>query len=146
MDQGRLMGEALDMAREALAAGDHPFGSVIVTASGVVAERNRVNSTSDPTAHSEIMAIRTAAARWGIASLRGTLLLTTFEPCPMCLGSILEAGVATLIIGARRTVGEAPLGDYTAESLIAMMGRTGDITIGQGVLAGPIADFYATAG
>jgi tRNA(adenine34) deaminase len=140
------MSEALDMARQALAAGDHPFGSVVVTASGTVAERNRVNSASDPTAHSEMTAIRTAAARWGIASLRGCLLLTTFEPCPMCLGSILEAGVATLVIGARRTVGEAPLGDYTAEALLAMTGRSGDIAITQGILAGPIAEFYATAG
>jgi tRNA(adenine34) deaminase len=140
------MSEALGMAREALAAGDHPFGAVVVTASGTLAERNRVVSMSDPTAHGEVMAIRTSAAKWGIDSLRGSLLLTTFEPCPMCLGSIVEAGVGTLVIGARRTVGEAPLGDYTVEALMGLMGRTGDMTIIQGVLAAPIADFYATAG
>ncbi|MEV5821933.1 nucleoside deaminase [Micromonospora harpali] len=146
VDQDQLMSEALDMAREALAAGDHPFGSVVVTASGTVAERNRVVSTSDPTAHSEVMALRTAAARWGIDSLRGALLLTTFEPCPMCFGAILEAGVGALVIGARRTVGEAPLGDYTVEALLGLLGRAGDITVAQDVLAAPIAEFYAAAG
>ncbi|WP_432826248.1 nucleoside deaminase [Dactylosporangium sp. CA-092794] len=146
VDQGQLMSQALDMAREALAAGDHPYGSVVVTASGTVAERNRVNSASDPTAHSEVMAVRTAAAAWGIGSLRGSLLLTTFEPCPMCLGAIAEAGVGTLVIGARRTVGEAPLGDYTVEALLGLMGRGGDIAITEGVLAEPIALFYAAAG
>jgi tRNA(adenine34) deaminase len=147
MDATALMRTALELAGEALAAGDHPYGSVLVTGHGLMAERNRVVSTSDPTAHSEVMAVRGAAQQWGLAATAGTVLVTSFEPCPMCLGAILEAGVAELVIGGRRTVGEAPLGDYTVEGLLALLGRTSDLAVSSGVLADEVAAFYRdTAG
>lgn len=137
-----LMAEALDLAKQAMAAGDEPYGAVIVTASGTVGDRNRVVTASDPTAHSEVMAIRTAALKWGSDALRDSTMVTSFEPCPMCLGAIMEAGVTTLVIGERRRVGEAPLGDYTVEALLAMMGRTGDTAVSHGPLADQMAAFY----
>jgi tRNA(adenine34) deaminase len=141
-----LMRAALDQAREALEAGDHPYGAVLVTAAGTMVERNRVMSTTDPTAHSEVMAIRSAAKAWGLASTAGSLLITSYEPCPMCLGAILEAGVAELVIGVRRTVGEPPLGDYTVEGLLALLGRGADIAVSSGALGDEAARFYAVAG
>src|ERR1700728_3542419 len=114
---------ALEQARQAERAGDHPYGAVIVTGRGTIAERNRVESAPDPTAHSEVMAVRAAARQWGLPALAGATLITSFEPCPMCCGAILEAGVARLVIRARRTVGEAPLGDYRVEALLAMLRR-----------------------
>lgn len=137
-----LLLAALDAAREAKGAGDHPYGSVLVTAAGKLAERNRVESTPDPTAHSEVMALRTGALQWGLASLAGSTLVTSFEPCPMCLGAILEAGVARLVIGGRRAVGEAPLGEYHVEALLRMLGRAGDLVVETMPLP-EIADFYA---
>ncbi|HEX4189945.1 MAG TPA: nucleoside deaminase [Marmoricola sp.] len=113
---------ALDQAREADGVGDHPYGSVIITEKGELAERNRVESTPDPTAHSEVMALRTAALRWGLDSLRGGTLVTSYEPCPMCCSAILNAGISRLVVGARRTVGEPPLGDYNVEALLALTG------------------------
>src|ERR1700756_1440991 len=107
-----LLRVTLELAREAEHAGDHPFGAVIISAEGTIAERNRVVSTPDPTAHSEVMALRTGAAVWGLPTLVGSTLVTSFEPCPMCCGAILEAGVGHLVIGARRIVGEPPLGEY----------------------------------
>jgi tRNA(adenine34) deaminase len=137
-----LLRVALEQAREAGRAGDHPYGAVIVTGQGTVTERNRVESTRDPTAHSEVMALRTAARQWGLPALAGATLITSFEPCPMCCGAILESGVGRLVIGARRTVGEAPLGDYRVEALLAMLGRAGDLAVE--TLALPeIAGFYA---
>ena len=137
-----LLRVALEQAREAERAGDHPYGAVIITGQGTTAERNRVESTPDPSAHSEVMALRTAALAWGLAGLAGSTLVTSFEPCPMCLGAILEAGVTRLVIGARRTVGEAPLGDYRVEALLAMLGRADDLVVE--TLALPeIAEFYA---
>ena len=133
---------ALEQAREAGRAGDHPYGAVIVTGQGTLAERNRVESERDPTAHSEVMAVRAAARQWGLAALAGATLITSFEPCPMCCGAILEAGVGRLVIGARRTVGEAPLGDYRVEALLAMLGRGGDLAV-ETVALPEIADFYA---
>ena len=111
---------ALAQAQIAEAAGDHPYGSVIQTAHGSLAERNRVESTPDPTAHSEVMALRTAALTWGLESVRGATLITSYEPCPMCCSAILNAGVTRLVIGARRSLGEPPLGDYNVEALLAL--------------------------
>lgn len=112
--------EALAQARIADAVGDHPYGSVIHTAHGSLSERNRVESTPDPTAHSEVMALRAAALKWGLGSVHGSTLLTSYEPCPMCCSAILNAGVSRLVIGARRTLGEPPLGDYNVEALLAL--------------------------
>jgi tRNA(adenine34) deaminase len=124
-----LLLAALGQAREAQEAGDHPYGSVVVTAAGTVAERNRVESTPDPTAHSEVMALRTAALRWGLGALAGATLVTSFEPCPMCLGAILEAGIGLLVIGGRRVIGEPPLGGYSVEALLGMLGRGADLPV-----------------
>jgi tRNA(adenine34) deaminase len=137
-----LLRAALEMAREAQQAGDHPYGSVVVGAAGTIPERNRVESTPDPSAHSEVMALRTAALAWGLAGLAGSTLVTSFEPCPMCLGAILEAGVARLVIGGRRVVGEPPLGDYRVEALLAMLGRTADLVVETRPLP-EITAFYA---
>jgi tRNA(adenine34) deaminase len=156
-DDVALLRAALEQAREAQRAGDHPYGSVVVAAVGTVSpstvsastvsastvsERNRVESTPDPSAHSEVMALRTAALAWGLAGLTGATLVTSFEPCPMCLGAILEAGIARLVIGGRRVVGEPPLGDYSVEALLAMLGRTGDLVVETHPLA-EITAFYA---
>lgn len=143
-DHEQLMGTALELAREARAAGDHPYGAVLVSSLGTVPERNRVVSGQDPTAHSEVMAIRAATAAWGLDAVTGSLLVTSYEPCPMCLGAILEAGIAELVIALRRPVGEPPLGDYRVEALLAMLGRTGDLTVTSGVLAERARRFYGT--
>lgn len=145
-DPAVLMDQTLAMARAALDAGDHPYGAVLVGAAGHVAERNRVVSTSDPTAHAETMAIRTAAAGWGIPALAGSTMYASFEPCPMCFGAILEAGVTTLMIGARRTVGDAPLGEYTVEALASLTGRTGEIAVVTHPHGSAVTDFYASVG
>lgn len=138
-----LLLEALDEARSAQAVGDHPYGSVLITADGSkTPERNRVESTPDPTAHSEIMALRTAALASGLDSLRGATLYTSSEPCPMCCGAILESGVSRLVISNRRTVGEPPLGDYSVEGLLAMLGRSADMVV-ETVPLPQIAAFYA---
>ena len=74
-DLDERMRDALEMAREALSAGDHPYGAVIVTQNGAIAERNRVVSNSDPTAHSEVMAIRTSPRPSGVWRARMELHL-----------------------------------------------------------------------
>jgi tRNA(Arg) A34 adenosine deaminase TadA len=60
----------------------------------------------------------------------------------MCCAAILEAGVGRLVIGNRRTVGEPPLGDYTVEALLAMLGRTPDLAVETRPLP-EITGFYA---
>ncbi len=69
-----------------------PFGAVIVRDGVVVAEGyNRVTSSNDPTAHAEVVAIRTACENLGTFSLSGCVIYTSCEPCPMCLAAIYWA-------------------------------------------------------
>lgn len=66
-----------------------PFGAVIVKDGKVLATGvNQVLGHADPTAHAEVQAIRAAAKELGSFELRGCVLYTSCEPCPMCLGAI----------------------------------------------------------
>lgn len=92
---------ALVEARHAGANGEVPVGAVVVRDGGILGRgRNSPVDTHDPTAHAEIMALRTAAAAAGNYRLPGTTLYVTLEPCPMCIGAIVHARVARLVFGA----------------------------------------------
>lgn len=96
------MGRALELAREAAAAGEVPVGAVVTDAAGRVvgAGRNEREATTDPTAHAEIVAMRRAAASVGSWNLDGCTLTVTLEPCAMCAGALLQARVPRLVLGA----------------------------------------------
>ena len=101
MDHVRFMGEALEQARQALAAGEVPIGAVVVVSGDVVARGfNQPIRTSDPTAHAEIVAVRAAAGAIGNYRLIGATLYVTVEPCLMCVGALLHARVAQVVFGA----------------------------------------------
>jgi guanine deaminase len=71
-----------------------PFGAVIVQDGKVVGEGwNRVTSTNDPTAHAEVVAIREACKRLARFDLKGCVLYTSCEPCPMCLSATYWARI-----------------------------------------------------
>ena len=95
------MREALGLADEAGGAGEVPVGAVVVLDGQVVGRGyNRPISTSDPTAHAEIVALRDAGQRVGSYRLAGAELYVTVEPCAMCAGAMMHARIATLIYGA----------------------------------------------
>ena len=97
-----LIRQALEVAKRGIAGGQTPFGAVIATHSGdvVFEAHNTVHSTCDSTAHAEINAIRGACARLGKISLRGHVIGTTCEPCPMCASAIHWAQLDTVVYGA----------------------------------------------
>ncbi len=102
MDDTEFMGLALDLAREAGAAGEVPVGALVVLEGEIVGRGfNQPIGRSDPTAHAEIMALRDAAARLGNYRLPGCSLYVTLEPCAMCAGAIMHARVARVVFGAR---------------------------------------------
>jgi tRNA(Arg) A34 adenosine deaminase TadA len=69
-----------------------PFGAVIVKEGEVIAaSANMVVPTNDPTAHAEVSAIRLACQKLGTFNLKGCVIYTSCEPCPMCLGAIYWA-------------------------------------------------------
>ena len=96
-----LMRIALGEAKLALAADEVPVGAIVVI-DGEVKGRghNSVVSSSDPSAHAEILALRDAARAIGNYRLVGASLYSTIEPCAMCAGAIVHARVARLIYGA----------------------------------------------
>jgi len=85
----KLMQRAIDLAAEGVRNGDGgPFGALVARDDEVLGEGwNRVLRDSDPTAHAEVTAIRTAAQRLGRPHLAGCVLYTSCEPCPMCLAA-----------------------------------------------------------
>ncbi|MCX7147297.1 MAG: tRNA adenosine(34) deaminase TadA [Sulfuritalea sp.] len=102
MDDSGFMGLALDLAREAGAAGEVPVGALIVLDGEVVGRGfNQPIGRHDPTAHAEIMALRDAATRLGNYRLPGCTLYVTLEPCAMCAGAIMHARIDRVVYGAR---------------------------------------------
>lgn len=93
---------ALVEAAAAAEAGDIPVGAVILDPAGVVlaSDRNRRELTGDPTAHAEVLVLRTAAAALGDWRLTSCTLVVTLEPCPMCAGAIMLARVPRVVFGA----------------------------------------------
>jgi len=92
LDQKHIhfMNIAAQMSREKMAAGEGgPFAAVIVWNDEVIGEGwNQVTSRCDPSAHAEIVAIRNACDHLATFSLKGAVIYTSCEPCPMCLGAI----------------------------------------------------------
>lgn len=69
-----------------------PFGAVVVKNNQIIAiGYNQVTSSNDPTAHAEVVAIRSACKALNSFQLNGCELYTSCEPCPMCLGAIYWA-------------------------------------------------------
>ena len=98
------MRAALAEASAALAMqpAEVPVGAVVLDAEGAIIGRahNRREADADPTAHAEIVAIRTVAAASGDWRLAGCSLVVTLEPCTMCAGAISAARMARLVYGA----------------------------------------------
>ncbi len=96
------MRRALELAEQARAQGEIPVGAVLVEGESIIGEGwNQPISTSDPTAHAEIVALRQAARRRENYRLSGTALYVTLEPCVMCAGAIVNARIERLVFAAR---------------------------------------------
>ncbi|WP_405776266.1 nucleoside deaminase [Streptomyces sp. NBC_00859] len=97
------MDEAISLATTSVQNGGGPFGTLIAKDGEIVAiGNNKVTSNLDPTAHGEVTAIRAACQKLGTFSLDGCVLVTSCEPCPMCLSSSLWARVDRIIFAADR--------------------------------------------
>ena len=90
-----LMQDALDEAWAGLSEGELPIGSVVTAGNGRIVGRghNRARATGNRVAHAEMMALADAAEKLDA----GAVLATTVEPCTMCLGAAMEAGVDTVV-------------------------------------------------
>ncbi len=101
---------ALDEGLAAARDGEVPVGAVVTRGGEVLAVgRNRMRDGNDPTAHAEIVALRSAAAALGSPRLDDCDLWVTLEPCAMCAGAIALARVSRLYFGAADPKGGAVL-------------------------------------
>src|SRR5262245_15922386 len=92
---------ALDEARNGDRAGEVPVGAIIVVDGSVITRAfNQPISTSDPTAHAEMVALREAARVVGNYRLSAATMYCTLEPCMMCAGAMIHARIARLVFGA----------------------------------------------
>lgn len=97
-----LMELALAEAAKAAIADEAPIGAVLVGADGdiLASAYNAPIASHDPTAHAEILCLRRAAAAVGNYRLPGSVMAVTLEPCTMCVGALVHARVAGVIVGA----------------------------------------------
>lgn len=93
---------ALELAREAEAAGEVPVGCIVVSGGDTIGQgRNSPLGLLDPTAHAEMLALRMAALAAGNYRLEDATVYCTLEPCPMCAGAMVAARVRRLVFAAR---------------------------------------------
>ena len=93
-----LVRQAIEVARVARAAGDHPFGALLTIDGAVVlAAHNTVHTQSDPTAHAETNLVADAIRTLTPQQIARSVLYTSCEPCAMCAGTIYWAGIRTVV-------------------------------------------------
>ena len=136
---------AIATTRTGIAAGQSPFGSVIVREGRVVAAtHNTVWLTTDPTAHAEVNCIRAAATAMKTIDFAGCTLYSTTEPCPMCLSAIHWAKVERVIFGA--TIADAAAAGFAelrvAAKDLARMGGS-PLKVESGLLQAECAALFA---
>ena len=96
------MQEAMKEAKKGWLDGEVPVGALLIGQSNEIFARNhnRCISSNDPTAHAEILVIRQAAKLLKNYRLNGLTMVVTIEPCPMCMGAIINARLDMLVFGA----------------------------------------------
>ncbi|MEV0705999.1 nucleoside deaminase [Nocardia aurea] len=110
----RHLRRCVELATEAVDAGDHPFGSVLVAADGIVLaeDRNRVVSANDPLRHPEIELARWARDHLGAAERATATVYTSGEHCPMCSTAHALVGLGRIVYAGS----SAQLADWLADT------------------------------
>jgi tRNA(Arg) A34 adenosine deaminase TadA len=131
-DHEAHMWRALDLAREAAARGDRPFGSVLVRDDEVVmAESNRVLTENDVRRHPELHLAYRACRELTPAERAATVMYTSTEPCPMCAGGMVRAGFGRVVY----SVGGDEIAEFTGEKSAV---RSAEILEGTTEVVGPV--------
>lgn len=136
---------AIEKTRAGIAAGQSPFGSVIVKDGAIIAAtHNTVWRDTDPTAHAEVNCLRAAAQVLGSIDLAGCTLYSTCEPCPMCLAAIHWAKIDRVVFGA--TIADAAAAGFAelhvAADALAEMGGS-PLKVDGGLLRSECAALFA---
>ncbi len=126
-DHDALLTRSFELAVEARANGDHPFGALLAVNGEIVAEAvNRVNTGPDVTAHAETELVRILERDGKLGQLPDGIVYASCEPCPMCVGAMFWAGARRVVYG------------LSAERLIEVATAPGAVPIGFTITAGDI--------
>ena len=106
--------QAYQLARDAVAHGNHPFGALLVKDGAVVLTAvNTIYTDHDVTRHAELNLVSAASQQFDADMLAQCTLYTSTEPCAMCTGAIFWAGIPTVVYGCSA----AALGEIAGGSL-----------------------------
>jgi tRNA(Arg) A34 adenosine deaminase TadA len=104
--------QAIELARQARLAGNHPFGALLAVDGEVaLTAQNTVTTDRDPTAHAETNLVTQAIRHLSPDEIRRSVLYTSCEPCAMCVGKMYWAGIRSVVYA------------LPAEELAALAGR-----------------------
>ena len=114
----RHLRRANEVALRAASMGRHPFGALLVAPDGetVLAEQGNIDTVN----HAESTLARHAASTWPGTYLRDCTLVTTFEPCAMCAGTIYWAGIGRVLYGAEETALLALTGNHPENPTLSL--------------------------
>ena len=118
-DDDALLTRTFELAEQARAAGDHPFGALLAVDGEIVAEAlNRVNTNRDVTAHAETALVRLLEGQGRADQLARGTVFASCEPCPLCVGAMFWAGARRVVYG------------LSASRLMALATRPGEQPVG----------------
>ncbi len=118
-EKTKYMKKAIACAARALQGGEVPIGAVVVYGGKVIGRGyNRRLKTQLASAHAEMMAIDAACRKLGSWRLPGAQIYVTLEPCPMCMGAILNARIDKLYFGAYEQKGRSFTQELAAANLL----------------------------
>jgi tRNA(Arg) A34 adenosine deaminase TadA len=114
----RHLRQADTVARRAMAMGRHPFGALLVAPDGetVLAEQGNIDTVH----HAEATLARTASLNYPANYLAQCTLVTTFEPCAMCAGTVYWANIGRVVYGAEETALLALTGDHPENPTLSL--------------------------
>jgi len=122
----QLLLQAIAVAGDARAHGNHPFGALLVARDGsvVLAAENTVVTGSDATGHAETNLVRQATACFSADELNRTSLYSSAEPCAMCAGAIYWSGIGTVVYALAETALYEIIGDDPQNPTLLLPCRT----------------------
>ena len=101
LDHIKYLRRANEVAKQARAAGNTPFGAILVDGDGeiLLEQGNAEGTLHDATAHAELTLASRASRKYDKDFLAGCTLYTTCEPCPMCSGGIYWTNIGRVVFG-----------------------------------------------